>query len=154
MKKIKKLLSWHWHLIRSGLWGDFLVLVRSDANNAVSQGKILKSANNIVSRTKSSQATYLMALEAIADVHMRQHKFEQAAEDFRDAIMANRDNGISYQKLGYLYESLAACYFNLNDRDKTIDVIHEAIANGLNIASFKGLIDDNKLRGRGVGVSP
>jgi len=146
MKKIKKILGWHWDLIKQGIAIDYFILMRGSPKVLSGQVKILKAANRIFSKSTQNSVAYVMAFECVADVHMRQHKFEEAAEEFEKAIVLNAENGIPFDKLGYLYESLAACYYNCGHRKKAVTVISEAIANKVDPNIFSHFLDDKKLK--------
>ena len=146
MGKIIKILVWHLDLIRHGVVVDYIMLLRSNPNDSSGQSRILKAARRICSKYEKNTPTHILALEGVADVYMRQHKFDQAASEFEKAIMINVKNGIPHSKLGYLYESLAACYSNQGNREKTISVISGAIENGVYPNVFAPFLDSKKLQ--------
>lgn len=149
MNRLIKIIKFNVHLVLSGSFLNFYRVVLSSNEHSHGQKRILKYAPILLEHAQEGSVEHQTALEIMADVYMRQHRFKEASCGFRsalDLLASYSKNFTSVQRsASYLFVCLASCHFNLGDRDKTIEVITEALKLGIAPERFEGLIDSDKL---------
>ncbi|MFA6174478.1 MAG: hypothetical protein WC334_03015 [Kiritimatiellales bacterium] len=150
LSKLTKIFKFHFHLLCSGSFLNFYRI--SFANNKTPFGQkiTLKYAPALLRQAEEGSVEHQTALESISEVYMRQHRFEEAANGFQSALNLLSEHSTDFHAVkhsaSYLFTCLAACHFNLGNREKTVEVIKEALRVGVPVDSFEGLIDVKKLR--------
>lgn len=148
--KMLKIFKFNIRLVLDGVGIDFYRLIHSNAENEDDQLKILKSGGKVLAKTTEGSVAHQTALETMADVYMRRHEFEKAANGFNcalEVLIKNSKNlGSVKSSLSYLSLCLASCYQNMGERDKVVATIFHAIKIGVDVDEFNELIDSRKLK--------